>query len=66
MKNSRKQQSRVVGLKPSCSCADWADMCKHVAAVLYPVGLRTGYISNVLTCGIFTSWPWARCQQRTR
>ncbi len=24
----------------SCSCPDWADMCKHVAAVLYGVGSR--------------------------
>jgi uncharacterized Zn finger protein len=24
----------------SCSCADWADMCKHVAAVLYGIGAR--------------------------
>jgi uncharacterized Zn finger protein len=24
----------------SCSCPDWADMCKHVAAVLYGVGVR--------------------------
>lgn len=24
----------------SCSCSDWADMCKHVAAVLYGVGTR--------------------------
>jgi uncharacterized Zn finger protein len=24
----------------SCSCPDWADMCKHVAAVLYGVGAR--------------------------
>ena len=23
-----------------CSCPDWADMCKHVAAVLYGVGVR--------------------------
>jgi uncharacterized Zn finger protein len=23
-----------------CSCPDWADVCKHVAAVLYGVGLR--------------------------
>ncbi|MDR3670732.1 MAG: SWIM zinc finger family protein [Holophaga sp.] len=23
-----------------CSCPDWADMCKHVAAVLYGVGAR--------------------------
>jgi len=25
-----------------CSCPDWADMCKHVAAVLYGVGARLG------------------------
>lgn len=24
----------------SCSCPDFADMCKHVAAVLYGVGVR--------------------------
>jgi len=24
----------------SCSCPDWADMCKHVAATLYGVGAR--------------------------
>lgn len=24
----------------SCSCPDWADMCKHVAAVLYGIGVR--------------------------
>src|SRR5215813_3290213 len=24
----------------SCDCPDWADMCKHVAAVLYGVGAR--------------------------
>jgi len=24
----------------SCSCPDWADMCKHAAAVLYGVGAR--------------------------
>src|ERR1700674_42888 len=36
-----------VGLFPSpkeialsCSCPDWADMCKHVAAVLYGIGAR--------------------------
>jgi uncharacterized Zn finger protein len=23
-----------------CSCPDWADVCKHVAAVLYGVGIR--------------------------
>jgi uncharacterized Zn finger protein len=38
---------REMGLFPmpreialSCSCPDWADMCKHVAAVLYGVGAR--------------------------
>ncbi len=38
---------REKGLFPSpkeieldCSCPDWADMCKHVAAVLYGVGAR--------------------------
>ena len=24
----------------NCSCPDWADMCKHVAAVLYGIGSR--------------------------
>src|SRR2546421_3837897 len=27
-------------IKLSCSCPDWADMCKHVAAVVYGVGAR--------------------------
>jgi uncharacterized Zn finger protein len=27
-------------IKLSCTCPDWADMCKHVAAVLYGVGAR--------------------------
>src|SRR5580700_41800 len=27
-------------IKLSCSCPDWADMCKHAAAVLYGVGAR--------------------------
>ena len=27
-------------IKLDCSCPDWADMCKHVAAVLYGVGVR--------------------------
>jgi len=27
-------------IKLSCSCPDWADMCKHVAAALYSVGAR--------------------------
>lgn len=39
--------AKGTGLFPSpneidldCSCPDWADMCKHVAAVLYGVGAR--------------------------
>lgn len=39
--------SQGPGLFPSpkeidlgCSCPDWADMCKHVAAVLYGIGAR--------------------------
>ncbi|MEK7270267.1 MAG: SWIM zinc finger family protein [Planctomycetota bacterium] len=28
------------GMEFSCSCPDWAEMCKHVAAVLYGVGAR--------------------------
>jgi len=27
-------------IKLGCSCPDWADMCKHVAVVLYGVGAR--------------------------
>lgn len=27
-------------IKLDCSCPDWADMCKHVAAALYGVGAR--------------------------
>ena len=27
-------------IKMRCSCPDWADMCKHVAAALYGVGAR--------------------------
>jgi uncharacterized Zn finger protein len=27
-------------IKLSCSCPDWANMCKHVAAVLYGIGAR--------------------------
>lgn len=40
-------KERKYGLFPSpkeihfdCSCPDWADMCKHVAAVLYGIGAR--------------------------
>ena len=27
-------------IKLACSCPDWAEMCKHVAAVLYGIGTR--------------------------
>jgi uncharacterized Zn finger protein len=27
-------------IEMSCSCPDWADMCKHIAATLYGVGSR--------------------------
>ena len=43
----RQVTDRTQGLFPkpgdiqmSCSCPDWATMCKHVAAVLYGVGAR--------------------------
>ncbi len=32
----------------SCSCPDWADMCKHVAAVLYGVGARLDQAPELL------------------
>jgi uncharacterized Zn finger protein len=32
----------------SCSCPDWADMCKHVAAVLYGVGVRLDHSPELL------------------
>jgi uncharacterized Zn finger protein len=31
---------RPSDIKLDCSCPDWADMCKHVAAALYGVGAR--------------------------
>jgi uncharacterized Zn finger protein len=31
---------RPAEIKMSCSCPDWAGMCKHVAAVLYGIGAR--------------------------
>lgn len=46
---------RETGLFPSpaeidldCSCPDWADMCKHVAAVLYGVGSRLDHSPELL------------------
>ena len=35
-------------LKFRCSCPDWADMCKHVAAVLYGVGARLDHQPELL------------------
>src|SRR3984885_13354941 len=32
----------------SCSCPDWADMCKHVAAVLYAIGARFDHQPELL------------------
>jgi uncharacterized Zn finger protein len=35
-------------IRLSCSCPDWADMCKHVAAVLYGVGARLDHQPDLL------------------
>jgi uncharacterized Zn finger protein len=35
-------------IKMSCSCPDWADMCKHVAATFYGVGARLDSDPDVL------------------
>lgn len=35
-------------IKLSCSCPDWADMCKHVAAMLYGVGARLDHKPELL------------------
>ena len=32
----------------ACSCPDWADMCKHVAATLYGVGARLDHSPELL------------------
>ena len=32
----------------TCSCPDWASMCKHVAAVLYGIGVRLDNQPNLL------------------
>ena len=37
-------------IKLSCSCPDWADMCKHVAAVLYGVGARLDQEPGCCSC----------------
>jgi uncharacterized Zn finger protein len=35
-------------IKLSCSCPDWAGMCKHIAAVLYGVGARLDHQPELL------------------
>jgi uncharacterized Zn finger protein len=35
-------------IKLSCSCPDWAGMCKHVAAVLYGIGARFDHQPELL------------------
>jgi uncharacterized Zn finger protein len=35
-------------IKLSCSCPDWAGMCKHVAAVLYGIGARLDQTPQLL------------------
>jgi uncharacterized Zn finger protein len=35
-------------LKLSCSCPDWAGMCKHIAAVLYGIGARFDHQPELL------------------
>src|SRR2546421_1677039 len=35
-------------IKLSCSCPDWADMCKHVAAALYGIGARLDEMPQLL------------------
>ncbi|MEA3301950.1 MAG: hypothetical protein U9Q75_01640 [Pseudomonadota bacterium] len=35
-------------IKLACNCPDWAEMCKHVAAVLYGVGARLDHQPELL------------------
>jgi uncharacterized Zn finger protein len=35
-------------MKFDCDCPDWADMCKHIAAVLYGVGARLDHAPEML------------------
>lgn len=49
-------------IKLSCDCPDWAEMCKHVAAVLYGTGTRLDHqpellflLRNVDTDGLITA-----------
>ena len=49
----------------SCSCPDWADMCKHVAAALYGVGARLDYSpSSSSRCAASTAPNWSRRRRR--
>ena len=45
-KNGMYPQSREIEL--SCDCPDWADMCKHIAAVLYGIGARLDHSPQML------------------
>lgn len=35
-------------IKMKCDCPDWADMCKHLAAVLYGIGVRLDHSPELL------------------
>jgi uncharacterized Zn finger protein len=35
-------------IRLSCSCPDWAGMCKHVAAVMYGIGARLDHQPELL------------------
>ena len=35
-------------IKMSCSCPDWAGMCKHIAAVMYGIGARLDHRPELL------------------
>ncbi len=35
-------------IKLACDCPDWAEMCKHIAAVLYGVGVRLDHQPELL------------------
>jgi uncharacterized Zn finger protein len=39
---------RPAEIKMTCSCPDWASMCKHVAAVMYGVGARFDHQPELL------------------
>src|SRR5688500_10220527 len=39
---------RPAEITKDCSCPDWADMCKHVAAALYGIGARLDHQPELL------------------